>query len=152
MTFTGRTGTTLLVVLIVSVCINLLLAGVLVGGRWHDGDRRHGFMYGGPMMGSVPDEVRPLMRQVFESHKTEFDAHRKAIQEARMKVAEVLKADTIDQARLDQALSELMHERQAMQQLGHQVMIELAQKLPPDARREMAERWSEDRFNRPPPD
>ena len=35
MTFTGRKGTALLAALIVSLCVNLLLAGVMIGGRWH---------------------------------------------------------------------------------------------------------------------
>jgi uncharacterized membrane protein len=151
MTFTGRTGTALLVVLIVSLCVNLLLAGMMLGGRWHDGPRRHCFLFGGPMMGSVPEEARPLMKEVFKSHKAEFDAHRRAIQQARMKVADLLKADTIDQAELDQALSESLRASQAMQQFGHQVMIEIAQKLPPEVRREMADRWAKDRFRKGPP-
>ena len=39
MTLTGRTGTAVLAALIVSLCINLLLVGMMAGGRWHDDDR-----------------------------------------------------------------------------------------------------------------
>jgi len=145
MTLTGRTGTTVVVAAIVSVCLNLLLAGVVVGGRWHDWPGR------GPFR-DIPDEARPLIKSVFESHKSEFDARRDAVQQARMKVAEVLKADTIDQAQLNQALSELLQQSQAMQKLGHQVMVEVAQKLTPEQRREMADRWAQDRFRRHGPD
>jgi Spy/CpxP family protein refolding chaperone len=141
MTFTGRVGTALLVALIVSLCVNLLLAGMMVGGRWHGG---HGGYRG--FWTSVPEEARPLMKEVFDSHRTEFDARRDKVRQARKKVAEILKADTIDQAQLDQALSELVQQSQAMREFGYGVMIEVAKKLPPEQRREMAERWAKDRF------
>ncbi|WP_119299530.1 periplasmic heavy metal sensor [Dongia deserti] len=152
MTLTGRTGTVAIVALVVSLCVNLLLAGFMVGSRWHDGPRHHRF-FGGPMMGSVPEEARPLMREVFKFHKAEFDGHRAAIEQARMKVADVLKKDPIDQAQLNQALDELMRQTQSLHQFGHQVLVEVAQKLPPDLRREMADRWAKDRFRKvSPPD
>jgi hypothetical protein len=59
-----------------------------------------------------------------------------------------LKADTIDQTQLNQALEDLSRETQAMQRFGHQVLVDIAQKLPPDLRREMADRWAKDRFRR----
>jgi Spy/CpxP family protein refolding chaperone len=151
MTLTGRTGTAVVAALIVSLCINLLLAGMMLGGRWHDGPRRHGMFFGGPIMGKVPEEARPLVREVFDAHKAEFDAHREAIRQTRLKVAELLKADVIDQAQLDQALNELLQQSQMMQQFGHDVMIEIAQKLPPEVRREMAEDWAKERFGKKPP-
>ena len=152
MTLTGRTGTAVLAALIVSLCINLLLAGMMVGGRWHDDDGpRHGRFLGGPIMRSVPEDARPLVKEVFDSHKAEFDTHRDAIRQARMKVADVLKADAIDQAQLNQAMNELLQQSQTMRQFGLGVMLEIAQKLPPDVRREMAEKWAKDRFGGPPP-
>ncbi|MEZ5832148.1 MAG: periplasmic heavy metal sensor [Dongiaceae bacterium] len=150
MTVTGRTGTALVIGAIVSVCLNLLLAGVMIGGHWHGGPGRHGPFGEGPFWTRLPDEARPIVKGVFESHKAEFDAHRKQVQDAKQKVAEALKADPIDQAQLDQALSELMQQSQAMQEFGHQVMVDIARKLPPDLRREMADRWARDRFRRKP--
>jgi uncharacterized membrane protein len=149
MTLTGRTGTAVFAVLIVSLCINLLLAGAMVGGQWHDGPRRGPFL-GGPIMRSVPEDARPLVKEVFDAHKAEFDTHRDAIQQARQNVAELLKADTIDQAQLNQAMNELLQQSQTMRQFGYGVMVEIAQKLPPDVRREMAEKWAKDRFGPPP--
>lgn len=147
MTLTGRTGTVVVGALIVSLCVNLLLAGMMLGGRWHDGPR-HPRVFGGPMMTSVPEEARPMVKEVLDSHKAEFDTRRDAIRQARMKVADLLKADSIDQAQLDQALSELSQQSQALRQFGLQVMVEIAQKLPPDLRREMADQWAKDRFGR----
>lgn len=141
MTFTGRKGTALLVALIVSVCVNLLLAGVMVGGRWH---------HGGPWWREIPDEARPIMKQAFESHKGEFDQRREAVRQARQKVADILKAEPIDQAALDQALVELSQASQSIQQLGNTMMVEVAKQLSPDLRAQMADRWAKDRFRRRP--
>jgi Spy/CpxP family protein refolding chaperone len=141
MTFTGRKGTALLVALIVSVCINLLLAGVMVGGRWH---------HGGPWWREVPAEAQPVMKQVFESHKAEFDAHREAVRQARQKVAQILKADPIDQAALDQAMADLTQQSQAIRQLGNTMMVEVAKQLSPELRAELADRWAQERFRRRP--
>lgn len=146
MTLTGRTGTLVVIAAIVSLCLNMLLAGVMVGGRWHDGPWHRGGPFGGRLMEDIPDEARPLIKQVFESHKAEFEAQRKAVGEARLKVAELLKADIIDRPQLDLALSELSQRTQALQQFGHQVLVDVAEKLPPDLRREMADRWAKDRF------
>ena len=139
MTFTGRTGTALLAALIVSVCVNLLLGGVMIGGRLH---------HDGPWWRNVPEEARPVMRQTFESHKAEFDARRDAARQARQKVADILKADPIDQAALDQALAELSQQSQSIMQLGNTMMVEVAKQLSPDLRAQVADSWAKDRFRR----
>ena len=148
MTFTGRTGTALLVALIVSLCLNLLLGGLLIGGRWH-GD--HG-RWRSPeaFLMRFPEEARPIVQGGFDAHKADFDAQRQQVADARQKVAELMKADVIDRAQLDVALAELLQRTQTMQQFGHQVMIEVAEKLPPELRREMADRWAKDRFRKKP--
>jgi len=141
MTFTGRKGTALLVMLIVSVCVNLLLAGVMIGGRW----------YGpGPWWMNVPEEARPIMKQAFDAHKAEFDAHRDAVQQARQKVADILKKDPIDQAALDQALAELSQQSQVIRELGNSMMVEVAKQLSPEIRAQMADSWAKERFRRRP--
>lgn len=141
MTFTGRRGTALLVALIVSVCVNLLLAGVMAGGRWH---------MGGPWWRDVPDEARPIMKQAFEANKAEFDARRDAVQQARQKVADLLKADPIDQAALDQALADLSQKSEAIRALGNTMMVEVAKQLSPEIRAQMADSWAKERFRRRP--
>jgi len=147
MTLTGRTGTAVMAAAIVSLCLNMLLAGFLIGGRWHDGPPGR---WGGGPMANIPEDAREVAKGVFDTHRSEFDQRRQAVQQARQKVADVLKADPIDQAQLNQALSELLQQSQAMQQFGHQVMIEVAQKLTPQQRREMADSWAKDRFRMKP--
>jgi uncharacterized membrane protein len=139
MTFTGRTGTALLAALIVSLCVNLLMAGIMIGGRWH---------HPAPWWREIPEEARPVMKQVFESNRAEFKTRLGAVRQARETVAGLLKADPIDQARLDQALAELSQQSQAMQQFGDNIMVEAAKQLPTDVRQQMVDRWAEGRYRK----
>ena len=148
MTLTGRTGTAVVVAAIVSLCLNMLLAGMMIGGRWHDGPGRHGRFGMAGFMERLPDEARPVVKQAFDAHKAEFDAQRQQVDAARQKVADLLKADTIDRPQLEQALNEMSQRMQAMYGLGRQVMLDVAEKLPPDQRREIVDRWLEERAKR----
>lgn len=142
MTLTGRKGTAVVVALVVSVCLNLVVAGMMVGHRWHGGDRMG--MFGGPMRG-MPEEARPLVKDIFDANRAEFDAKREAVDQARQRIAAALQGDTIDQAQLDAALGDMQARMAELFQLGQKVMVDVAQKLPPDMRKEWAKKWAEER-------
>ncbi len=141
MTLTGRKGTIVVVALIVSVCINLAAAGLAIGHRWHDGPGRG--MWG--MMRGVPEEAQPLVKEIFDANRAEFDAKRAAVDEARQRVAAILQADTIDRAELDIAFAGMQQRLGEMFQMGQKVIGDVAQKLPPDIRKEWAKKWAEER-------
>jgi len=148
MTLTGRAGTAVVVAAVISLCLNMLLAGMMIGGRWHDGPGRHGRFGFGGFMERIPEAAQPIVKQAFDAHKAEFDAQRQQVDEARQKVADLLKADTIDRPQLEQALNEMSQRMQAMYGLGRQVMMDVAEKLPPDQRRDIVDHWMEDRARR----
>lgn len=141
MTLTGRKGTIVVVALIVSVCLNLAAAGLMIGHHWHDGPGRGG-MFG---MRGVPEAAQPLVKEVFDANRPEFDARRAAVDEARQRVAALLQADTIDEAALSAAVADMQARMGEMFQVGQKVMVEVAQKLPPDVRKEWAKKWAEER-------
>ena len=141
MTLTGRKGTIVVVALIVSVCINLAAAGLAIGHRWHDGPGRG--MWG--MMRGVPEEAQPLVKEIFDANRAEFDAKRAAVDEARQRVAAILQADAIDRAELDIAFAGMQQRLGEMFQMGQKVIGDVAQKLPPDIRKEWAKKWAEER-------
>jgi Spy/CpxP family protein refolding chaperone len=148
MTLTGRKGTVVVVALIASVCLNLALAGVMVGHRWHGGPGRMG-MFGGQMR-DVPEAAQPLVKDIFEANRPEFEAKREAVDQARQRLATALQADTIDQAQLDAALGEMQLRMTELYQLGQKVMVDVAQKLPPELRKDWAKKWAEKRrWNKP---
>lgn len=147
MTFTGRKGTALMVVTVLSICLNLAFAGMAIGERWHGWDSRNG----GPgrwLFRSVPEDARDLVDQALAAHQADFDAKRKAVQDARLKVAELLKADTLDRVQLEAAMAEVSRRFREMAQLGQQVLLDVTEQLTPEQRREMAEDWAEDRFSK----
>jgi Spy/CpxP family protein refolding chaperone len=143
MTFTGRKGTALVIVTVVSVCLNLAFAGFMIGEHL---DRRGG----GPgrwMFRSVPEDAKPLVDQALAARQGEFDAKRKAVQDARQKVAALLKADTVDRAQLEAAMAEMSQRFRDMAQTGQQVLIDVTMQLTPEQRKEMAEEWAKDRWS-----
>lgn len=143
MTFTGRKGTALVVVTVVSICLNLAFAGIMIGGQL---DKRGG----GPgrwLFRSVPEDAKPLVDQALAARQAEFDANRKAVQEARQKVAELLMADTVDRAQLEAAMAEMSDRFRDMSQTGRQALIDVTMQLTPEQRKEMAEEWAKDRWS-----
>jgi Spy/CpxP family protein refolding chaperone len=143
MTLTGRKGTIVVAALAVSVCVNLLLAGMMFGQRWHGGPDRGG-MFGGPLR-DVPAEARPLVKDIFDANRAAFDAQRQAVDEARQRVAGILQADTIDQAQLEAALGDMQTQMAGLFALGQTVMVDVANKLPPELRKDWAKKWAEQR-------
>lgn len=147
MTLSGRKGTIVVVALVASICVNLLLAGMMAGQHWQGGPGRMG-MFGG-VLRDMPEEARPLVKEVLDANRAEFDARRAAADEARQRVAAVLQADAIDQAQLDAALGEMQLRMADLYQQGQQVMVEVAQKLPPELRKDWAKKWAEKRWKKP---
>lgn len=143
MTLTGRKGTWVVVALIASVCLNLALAGVMIGRHWHDWPGRGGMF--SSLLRDMPEETRTLVTQIFEANRPAFDAKRAEIDRARQRVADVLQVDAIDQAQLDAALAGMQTRMSELFQLGQKVMVEVAHKLPPEQRKELARKWAEQR-------
>jgi hypothetical protein len=97
------------------------------------------------MMRGVPEEAQPLVKEIFDANRAEFDAKRAAVDEARQRVAAILQADTIDRAELEIALAGMQQRLGEMFQMGQKVMADVAEKLPPDIRKEWAKKWAEER-------
>jgi len=143
MTLTGRKGTIVVVALIASVCLNLALAGMMAGHRWHGWDGQRG--PSGWLMRGVPDEARPVVEEIINANQAEFEAKRAVVAETRKRIAALLQADTVDQAQLEAALAEMQSRMGEMFQLGQKVMVDVALKLTPEQRKEWAEKWAEER-------
>jgi Spy/CpxP family protein refolding chaperone len=106
-------------------------------------------MFGGQMR-DVPEAAQPLVKDIFEANRPEFEAKREAVDQARQRLATALQADTIDQAQLDAALGEMQLRMTELYQLGQKVMVDVAQKLPPELRKDWAKKWAEKRrWNKP---
>lgn len=145
MTLTGRKGTLVVVALVASVCLNLALAGMMAGHRWHGDEPR------GPaawLLRGVPDEARPAAEQIVAASEAQFTAKRALVTESRKRVAELLQADTVDRAQLEAALGDMQARLGEMFQLGQKLTADLAMQMTPEQRKQWAQKWAEDRWNR----
>jgi uncharacterized membrane protein len=154
MTLSGRSAVIVTIGGIVSLCLNLFLIGLLVGGLWHG--PHHGWGPPGPMAAddrpssgesgkigfmTVPPEIRKELKDVLAPHEAEIDKMRDAMRLARAEVAKQLSADPFDPAAFEQALNVMQQQGQLAQRMMHGLIVEAAPKLSPEMRQRWAKRW-----------
>lgn len=123
-----------LVMLAISIGLNLVLAGVLLGSRFARGERDHaGPMHSGMRAGRGFDGA-------LLPHRAELGERRRASARARDDVQAILNREPLDRAALDAALAKLRAETQRSQEILHRALGDAAVKAPPEQRRELG-RW-----------
>lgn len=135
-----------LAALIVSLCVNLFLLGGMAGGLfhapWRKGDRMPSFV-----MITVPDDLKPVIREQFKKSSPEAKAAREALKQEmtakKQRVADALAAEPFDRARLETELLEFAKTFGGMMERGHRRIAEIAAELTPEQRRLWAEGWRE---------
>ena len=147
MTLSGRTATATLVALVVSVCLNVFIAG-LIAGRVTTGE---GAQLRQPdaglerFMATIPEEARPVIRQALRANRRDLQGYVVALRDARQEAAAVVSREPFDPAALESALANVRERSQALQAEIHAIIAEAIDRLPPDLRAEMAERWGSGR-------
>jgi uncharacterized membrane protein len=129
----------LAVAVAISLGLNLLLGGVLVGQalqrRAHRAIER-----GGPTPSGV-HEHGPHRRGAFQravgARHPEFGERRRMIGAARQRVRDALTREPFDKAALEQALAQLRKETEASQALAHGALVETAASATPELRKEL---------------
>ena len=143
MTLSGRTGAAVLVALVVSVCLNVFVAGLIAGratGFVPAPDRASG---GGleRFMATVPTEARPVIRRALRENRRGLQGMVAEVREARQEAAAVVGREPFDDAAFDAAMDAVRERSQALQATVHGIIAEALADLPPEVRAEMAERW-----------
>ena len=143
MTLSGRTGTAVLVALVVSVCLNVFVAGLIVGratGFVPAPDRASG---GGleRFMATVPAEARPVIRRALGENRRGLQGMVAEVREARQDAAAVVGREPFDEVAFNAAMDTVRARSFALQAAVHGIIAEALADLPPDVRAEMAERW-----------
>ncbi len=121
-----------------SITLNLLLIGGLFGekaGRPHHMER--GLMR--QMVGSVPPEVRPVLREQLKERRGDMRSNFRDMRSARLAVADALGDDAFSEATLAEALTTLRLQTDAAQSLIHSAMVETASHITPEQRQAWAE-------------
>jgi uncharacterized membrane protein len=148
MTIGGSRAKWLVGGVVVSLCLNLFLVGLLAGhwmygphGGGHSGASGRG---GGPeaMIMGVPPELRPMVKQKFDAAKPRFQAARDQMHAARDKVAAAASADPFDPAAFDQAFGELQQAMDGVQKIAHETISEILPQIPAKERKDLVDKWS----------
>jgi uncharacterized membrane protein len=129
----------------VSVALNLLIAGLVVGfwlragppplaGRFGDGGAGLGFVR------RAPEPLQPYLRERMARSREALDADLAAMRGARREAFEQLRAQNFDRERAAEALAKLRQSSEAQQQHLHEILLDAYAAAPPDARRMGEER------------
>jgi uncharacterized membrane protein len=134
----------LAVALAISVGLNLLLAGMMLGRKLSQlppesacGPAGFGPRFGGGQ-GQGPGRRSQALREAIGRNRGAFDHQRKAIGRARMEARDALRRDPFDRAALEGTLSNLRAETARSQEAMHRAIVEAAQNAAPAERRALA--------------
>lgn len=128
--------------LAVSVALNLLLGGLIVGAAARDAGWRGGWLSDGPRARwSAPDErvssLRGQARDALGARAPALEARRSDLRAAWRAVRDAAQADPLDRARLDAALAALRAAEAALAVERHAAFATLAASMPPERRAKM---------------
>jgi uncharacterized membrane protein len=128
----------LVIALVISVALNLLFVGFLVGRglRRPPGPGREIAALGGP---ERKLHRHPALHDAVRGHREEFMGRRKAMMQAREEAAAAMRAEPFDRARLEQALARFRNESTAGKESLHRTLVEACSKGSPETRRSLAQ-------------
>ena len=136
MTIRGPFAVTLLVLLFVSLAVNLMIAGFMVS-------RFPGLHPGGPgeidrivALGirAFPPEIQGDIRNQVRAHRGAFRAGIVAVQGARQRMFEAMRADPFNRAALDAAFADVRDTTNKVQEIGQTIVADAIANAPPNVR------------------
>lgn len=143
MTLSGRTATATIVALVLSISLNVFVAG-LIAGRASRGDTPPSRDPAGGLqrfMATVPAEARPVIRQALRENRSGLQDLVAGVRRARRDAASVVGAEPFDSAAFEAALGAVRDHSRALEAAVHGIIAEAIDELSPEMRAEMAERW-----------
>ena len=139
----------ILAALVVSLGLNLFIAGTVVGHKLHrhphewsqrnkpDGDRKvFGFI--DRMAMALPREDRAVFMGKIDGYRAELKAADQKFRDARKKVQDAIAAEPFDRNALDTAFGEVSQRMADLQKVLHAALSDAVSALPPDARKRLA--------------
>lgn len=128
---------------IISIALNLFLAGLMAGGflRKGRGDRPPPAARAFTMKGAgraLGPEVRPVVDEIRQAREGDRKAHFERLRTAANDATAALEAEPFDPKKLDDALAELRSVHAAFQQESHGEFVQLAERLTPEQRKALA--------------
>jgi Spy/CpxP family protein refolding chaperone len=137
MTITGGWAKALIAVAVLSIGLNLFLAGFMIAGG---GPGFHGSRHGwwAKHFGGRHSQVHEMFHDELAARGFDRDKMRDEMRKARERVAELLQADTVDRAALEAALAPMVEQMRGLIDAAHGAMLDLAVKLPAEERKDLA--------------
>ena len=140
----SETSPRLRTALLLSLAVNVLLAAALAAGAWRQSGRVEQagvpMRMPGPMQiaRALPEEDRPVMRDVLAEHRGEMRPRIMEARRARQAVRDALLADPFDAAALERALAEMRMRDSEVVTFAQTLLAEVAGKVSPQGRQAMA--------------
>lgn len=130
--------TTIITALVISVGINLLVAGFLVGRLASDGgsrgDRGNGWVAQWLDPSTLDPSTRKTLREAFKAHNKAARPARQRLVESQRSIRELLAQENFDPGAMRDALADLRAQMSQYQALRHEQMVTTLSKLPPEQR------------------
>jgi uncharacterized membrane protein len=124
------------IALAVSVTVNLLLGGIMVGRAFQE--KPHRAKREVPELRPEREDRRGALRDVYREHGNEFKESRLAIADARKAARAALETEPFERAALESALAQLRKETVESQEIMHRSILDAAEKGSPEKRKELA--------------
>ena len=130
--------------LVASLVLNLFLVGLLAGGRLAHGPIGGFNPAAGPgfvphLVRSLPPAARDLAQERFADRRTEIRRQVVELRRQHRAIYRALTAERFDRAALEAALAEMRGQVADLQASIHRAMVEVADQLDAEDRRQMAE-------------
>lgn len=127
------------VILVVSLVVNLLLIGFVVGQVLHHPWHEHeGPLTVERITGALPPEVRDAVRESLRERRPQIVEKMAAVRAARADVRAAIGAEPFDPARLEAAFAAVRDRGRAVQEDVQAATVEAITKLPPETRRKLS--------------
>jgi uncharacterized membrane protein len=135
--------------LMVSLAVNLVMAGWVMGMRRHPAFQEMNDEGRPPFARGLTENknrkgvnLPPQAKELLENHRPRMKEKWRAMREQRKVIESLLAAETIDKPALEAALQELAERNRALQQEGHSLLLEMAETLPPEERKALIRHFS----------
>ena len=134
MTIRGPLAIALIVVVFLSLAANLVVAGFVVSrfaGPRPGGDIERIVAIG---IRAFPPEIRDAIEAATQAKRDEMRARLDAVQDARLRMFEAMRANPFDEAALRAAYADVRDKTAALQAAGQDIVFDAVINAPPDVR------------------
>lgn len=138
MRITGKWAIATLVVLVLSLSLNLFVAG-FVGSRvyqWRQGGMFNHMV--GAYVGHFPKPLRQGLREEMFERRPEMANAMRELHRARQDMFEMMRSDRLDRAQLDAAMSKVRERTSDLQQIGQSAVLDAIANADPQVRAAIA--------------